>query len=249
MMEMFRRAHAHKGASFVEIYQNCNVFNDGAFEQITGKDHRADMLIPLVHGEPIRFGPEGEHRRGHGPGRLGRGGRGGRRRRGRAAGPRRAQGEPRARLPAQPAVAGALRADADRRLPGRRARARVRRSRWPTRSPRPPSAGARATSPPCCGPARPGRSSRPARPSGRPPAVAHRHGHLRRPAPGHQRRWAQPAAHGRPPGHGGLARLRRRRRPTCRAGTWSSPVPGLAGKAGADLGAGIRDRAGPGPCR
>jgi 2-oxoglutarate ferredoxin oxidoreductase subunit beta len=60
MMETFRRAHAHKGASFVEIYQNCNVFNDGAFAQITGKEHRADMLIPLVHGEPIRFGSEGQ---------------------------------------------------------------------------------------------------------------------------------------------------------------------------------------------
>jgi 2-oxoglutarate ferredoxin oxidoreductase subunit beta len=61
MMETFRRAHEHKGASFVEIYQNCNVFNDGAFAQITGKDNRANMLIPLAHGEPIRFGPEGEH--------------------------------------------------------------------------------------------------------------------------------------------------------------------------------------------
>ena len=61
MMETFRRAHAHRGASFVEIYQNCNVFNDGAFEQITGKEHRTDMLIPLVHGQPIRFGAEGEH--------------------------------------------------------------------------------------------------------------------------------------------------------------------------------------------
>jgi 2-oxoglutarate ferredoxin oxidoreductase subunit beta len=61
MMEVFRRAHAHRGASFVEIYQNCNVFNDGAFEQITGKEHRSDMLIPLVHGEPIRFGGSGEH--------------------------------------------------------------------------------------------------------------------------------------------------------------------------------------------
>ena len=61
MIETFRRAHAHTGASFVEIYQNCNVFNDGAFEQITGKEHRSDMLIPLVHGEPIRFGPENEH--------------------------------------------------------------------------------------------------------------------------------------------------------------------------------------------
>jgi 2-oxoglutarate ferredoxin oxidoreductase subunit beta len=61
MMETFRRAHEHKGASFVEIYQNCNVFNDGAFAQITGKDNRANMLIPLAHGEPIRFGPDGEH--------------------------------------------------------------------------------------------------------------------------------------------------------------------------------------------
>jgi 2-oxoglutarate ferredoxin oxidoreductase subunit beta len=60
MMETFRRAHAHKGASFVEIYQNCNVFNDGAFEKITGKEHRSDMLIPLVHGEKIRFGSEGQ---------------------------------------------------------------------------------------------------------------------------------------------------------------------------------------------
>jgi 2-oxoglutarate/2-oxoacid ferredoxin oxidoreductase subunit beta len=61
MIETFRRAHAHRGASFVEIYQNCNVFNDGAFEEITGKEHRSDMLIPLVHGEPIRFGVEAEH--------------------------------------------------------------------------------------------------------------------------------------------------------------------------------------------
>ncbi|MCL4422119.1 MAG: 2-oxoacid:ferredoxin oxidoreductase subunit beta [Actinobacteria bacterium] len=60
MMETFRRAHAHKGAAFVEIYQNCNVFNDGAFERITGKDVRSSMLIPLVHGQPIRFGADGE---------------------------------------------------------------------------------------------------------------------------------------------------------------------------------------------
>ena len=39
MMDVFRRAHEHKGAAFVEIYQNCNVFNDGAFEAITGKDN------------------------------------------------------------------------------------------------------------------------------------------------------------------------------------------------------------------
>ena len=58
MIETFRAAHAHKGAAFVEILQNCNVFNDGAFEAITGKEHRSDMLIPLHHGEPIRFGAD-----------------------------------------------------------------------------------------------------------------------------------------------------------------------------------------------
>jgi 2-oxoglutarate/2-oxoacid ferredoxin oxidoreductase subunit beta len=60
MQEVFRRAHEHDGAAFVEVYQNCNVFNDGAFEKITAKDSRADMLVPLAHGEPIRFGPERE---------------------------------------------------------------------------------------------------------------------------------------------------------------------------------------------
>src|SRR5262249_25272542 len=53
-------AHEHRGAAFVEIYQNCNVFNDGAFDSLTAKANRDDMLIPLVHGEPIRFGAEQE---------------------------------------------------------------------------------------------------------------------------------------------------------------------------------------------
>ncbi len=56
MIETFKRAHDHKGASFVEVYQNCNVFNDGAFEAVTTKENRSDNLIPLQHGEPIRFG-------------------------------------------------------------------------------------------------------------------------------------------------------------------------------------------------
>jgi 2-oxoglutarate ferredoxin oxidoreductase subunit beta len=60
MQETFRRAHEHDGAAFVEVYQNCNVFNDGAFEKITGRDVRSSMLIPLVHGEPIRFGSDAE---------------------------------------------------------------------------------------------------------------------------------------------------------------------------------------------
>ncbi|HXW36156.1 MAG TPA: 2-oxoacid:ferredoxin oxidoreductase subunit beta [Acidimicrobiales bacterium] len=58
MQETFRRAHEHRGSAFVEIYQNCNVFNDGAFEQITSRDARADNLVPLKHGEPIRFGAD-----------------------------------------------------------------------------------------------------------------------------------------------------------------------------------------------
>jgi 2-oxoglutarate ferredoxin oxidoreductase subunit beta len=60
MIETFRRAHDHRGAAFVEIYQNCNVFNDGAFETITSKANRDQMLIPLEHGKPIRFGTDGE---------------------------------------------------------------------------------------------------------------------------------------------------------------------------------------------
>lgn len=60
MMEAFRRAHEHDGAAFVEVYQNCNVFNDGAFEGITAKEARADMLIELEHGQPIRFGTDKE---------------------------------------------------------------------------------------------------------------------------------------------------------------------------------------------
>jgi 2-oxoglutarate ferredoxin oxidoreductase subunit beta len=60
MIEMVQRAHAHQGASIVEIYQNCNVFNDGAFGQITSKTARDDMLIDLRHGEPIRFGAQAD---------------------------------------------------------------------------------------------------------------------------------------------------------------------------------------------
>src|SRR5205807_2059026 len=56
----FRRAHAHRGSAFVEIYQNCNVFNDGAFEQVTSKENRPQNLIALEHGQPIRFGPDNE---------------------------------------------------------------------------------------------------------------------------------------------------------------------------------------------
>jgi 2-oxoglutarate ferredoxin oxidoreductase subunit beta len=60
MIETFRAAHAHKGASFVEIFQNCNVFNDGAFDPVTGKQSRPANMVQLTHGEPIRFGVDNE---------------------------------------------------------------------------------------------------------------------------------------------------------------------------------------------
>jgi 2-oxoglutarate ferredoxin oxidoreductase subunit beta len=59
MMNTFRAAHAHRGASFVEILQNCNVFNDGAFDEVTGRTAREEKMIDLKHGEPIRFGVDG----------------------------------------------------------------------------------------------------------------------------------------------------------------------------------------------
>ena len=59
MMAVFKAAHEHEGASFVEILQNCNVFNDGAFEGIIGRQVREEMMIDLKHGEPIRFGANG----------------------------------------------------------------------------------------------------------------------------------------------------------------------------------------------
>ena len=61
MIEVFRQAHAHRGASFVEILQNCNVFNDAAFTDITGRESRPEMLIDLKHGEPVRFGKDNQH--------------------------------------------------------------------------------------------------------------------------------------------------------------------------------------------
>ncbi|MDH4144490.1 MAG: 2-oxoacid:ferredoxin oxidoreductase subunit beta [Acidimicrobiia bacterium] len=60
MMEVMRRAHDHKGAAVVEIFQNCNVFNDGAWDTLVTRDNRPDMLIDLRHGEPIRFGADNE---------------------------------------------------------------------------------------------------------------------------------------------------------------------------------------------
>jgi len=58
MMSVMKQAHDHRGSALVEIYQNCNVFNDGAFEDITRRSVRDEMLIELEDGQPIRFGAE-----------------------------------------------------------------------------------------------------------------------------------------------------------------------------------------------
>jgi 2-oxoglutarate ferredoxin oxidoreductase subunit beta len=57
---VLRAAAAHQGSAFIEIYQNCNVFNDGAFDAVRAKGQKELNQIRLEHGEPIRFGPEGE---------------------------------------------------------------------------------------------------------------------------------------------------------------------------------------------
>ena len=56
LKEIVKRAHAHRGAAFVEIYQNCNIFNDHAFEYMTEREVRDDMQIGLEHGKPLIFG-------------------------------------------------------------------------------------------------------------------------------------------------------------------------------------------------
>ncbi len=54
--EVLRAAAAHKGAAFIEIYQNCNVFNDGAFLGLSSKEGGTHNRIYLEHGKPVRFG-------------------------------------------------------------------------------------------------------------------------------------------------------------------------------------------------
>ena len=58
MQAMIMRSHGHKGTSFMEIYQNCNIFNDGAFAQLTDKETKSDTVLLLENGEPMLFGAE-----------------------------------------------------------------------------------------------------------------------------------------------------------------------------------------------
>jgi 2-oxoglutarate ferredoxin oxidoreductase subunit beta len=59
IQSVLRAAAEHRGAAFVEIYQNCNIFNDGAFDALKDPQTRDSALIRLEHGEPIRFADKG----------------------------------------------------------------------------------------------------------------------------------------------------------------------------------------------
>jgi 2-oxoglutarate ferredoxin oxidoreductase subunit beta len=54
--ETLKRAHQHRGASFLEILQNCNIFNDGAFNDVSDKGIKAEHQLVLEHGKPLIFG-------------------------------------------------------------------------------------------------------------------------------------------------------------------------------------------------
>jgi 2-oxoglutarate/2-oxoacid ferredoxin oxidoreductase subunit beta len=56
LQQVLRAAAAHQGSAFVEIYQNCNIFNDGAFDLLKEPQTRDEALIRLEHGKPITFG-------------------------------------------------------------------------------------------------------------------------------------------------------------------------------------------------
>jgi 2-oxoglutarate ferredoxin oxidoreductase subunit beta len=59
LTSVLRAAAAHEGTALVEIYQNCNIFNDGAFDVLKEPASRDDWTIRLEHGQPLRFGADG----------------------------------------------------------------------------------------------------------------------------------------------------------------------------------------------
>lgn len=60
LQSMLLRSHNHRGASFLEIYQNCNIFNDGAFEIFTEKGSKAEETLFLEQGKPLLFGAKSD---------------------------------------------------------------------------------------------------------------------------------------------------------------------------------------------
>ena len=70
LQEMITASYYHRGTSFLEIYQNCLIFNDGAFADVTEKATRDDQKLILEHGQPMLFGKDrqkGIHLDGHQP--------------------------------------------------------------------------------------------------------------------------------------------------------------------------------------
>ena len=117
LTDVLRQAAEHQGTALVEIYQNCNIFNDGAFELLKDPATGTQWSIPLVHGKPLVFGPDGAScvvQDDFGGLRIAETNQvdavGDRR-------PRRAPGEPRLRVRAVPAVQPGPALHADGRLP------------------------------------------------------------------------------------------------------------------------------------
>jgi 2-oxoglutarate/2-oxoacid ferredoxin oxidoreductase subunit beta len=59
LQSVLRAAADHRGTAFIEIYQNCPIFNDDAFAPLTDASTRGDRLVRLEHGQPVRFGADG----------------------------------------------------------------------------------------------------------------------------------------------------------------------------------------------
>lgn len=70
MRDVLMRAARHKGTAFIEVFQNCNVFNDGAFDSFADKKNQLEYTVSLQHGKPVIFGKDGQKaiaiRSGHG---------------------------------------------------------------------------------------------------------------------------------------------------------------------------------------
>jgi len=62
IQEMLRRAHDHPGAAFLEILQNCPIYNDGEWEEVENRKSRVEAALVLEDGEPLVFGPKGARR-------------------------------------------------------------------------------------------------------------------------------------------------------------------------------------------
>jgi len=58
LVATLQRASAHKGSAFIEVYQNCKIFNDGVFEYATDKSVKLDNVLYLEHGRPLIFGKD-----------------------------------------------------------------------------------------------------------------------------------------------------------------------------------------------